>query len=245
VPPTLTRRLSKPVKNWIRHELDRRGLELVADPFGRRLVRMIHSRGIDTVIDGGANVGQFGQLLRSAGFAGRIYSVEPLSAAYAALAATAADDPRWTAERAAFSDAEGTLTINVSGNSVSSSALPMLDAHSSAAPESTYVGTESVRTVTVDAFVDRHGIDPARTLLKLDVQGYERQALEGAAGILPAVGVIETELSLRTLYDGQALIDDVLAYLRDRGFALHALTPVLRDPRTGEYLQFDGLLTRR
>ena len=92
----------------------------------------------------------------------------------------ASRDPLWTAERLAFSDTEGSIEMNISANSVSSSALPMLATHSDAAPDSVYVGKESAPSVTVDAFVSRHGIDPAATMLKLDVQGFEGTVLAGS-----------------------------------------------------------------
>jgi hypothetical protein len=84
-----------------------------------------------------------------------------------------------------------------------------------------------------------------RTLLKLDVQGYELRVLTGAAGMLGDVGIVETELSVVSLYAGQPLLADILRALEDEGFALHALEPILRDWRTGELLQFDGLFVRR
>ena len=167
-------------KNWVRREIGRRGYEILADPFDRRLVKMLDHFGISTVIDGGANIGQFGRSLRNAGFSGRIFSAEPLSAAYAELSASARGDSLWTTERLAFSDKEGWINMNIAANSVSSSALPMLAAHSDAAPDSVYIGTEPAPSTMSDAFVARHGIDPSVPSLKLDVQGDEGTALAGA-----------------------------------------------------------------
>ena len=56
---------------------------------GRRRVRdlidFIENRQIDTVIDVGANVGQFGESLRSGGYKGKIVSFEPTKSAYQVL----------------------------------------------------------------------------------------------------------------------------------------------------------------
>jgi FkbM family methyltransferase len=245
MPSDMTRRLSAPLKAWIRRELDRRGLELLADPFSHRVVRMIDSLGIDTVIDGGANVGQFGQMLRSAGYQGRIFSVEPLSSAFETLASAAQADPLWLVERAALSDREGVITMNIAGNSVSSSALPMLAAHSDAAPESTYVGTESVSTTTVDHLVEKHKLDPARTLLKLDVQGYENTVLAGAERTIAKFAAAQLELSFVPLYDGQWLASEVTEFLEKLGYQMWMLDPAaMHDPLTGRTMQCDGIFVR-
>lgn len=223
----------------------RAGFDVYRESFKRRFVFALLQHDVDTVIDIGANVGQFGQELRRAGFTGRIISVEPLADAFAALHRLSSADSTWTAERAAVGAVEGTLTMNVAANSVSSSALPMLDRHAEAAPESRYVTTEEVPATTVDALVARHDIAPERTLLKIDVQGYEQPVLAGAAGTLERFAAIKTEMSLVALYEGQALFADVLSELNGRGFDLWQLEPGFVEASTGRLLQADGVFFRR
>jgi len=223
----------------------RAGFDIYRESFKRRFVHALLLHGVDTVLDIGANVGQFGQELRRADFAGRIISVEPLSDAATALQRLAAGDRGWTVERAAVGDTVGTLTMNVAANSVSSSALPMLERHADAAPQSRYVATEEVPATTVDALVDKHGIRPETTLLKIDVQGYEEQVLAGAAASLDRFTAVRTEMSLVPLYDGQALFADILTALDSHGFDLWQLEPGFVEPSTGRLLQADGVFFRR
>ncbi len=83
------------------------------------------------------NIGQYAKLLREFGYSGRIVSFEPLSSAYSQLKAVSKKDPLWEiAPQAAIGNQEGEIIINIAGNSYSSSALPMLDAHLESAPES-------------------------------------------------------------------------------------------------------------
>lgn len=229
----------------IREAVNRTGFDVTRENFKHRFVAALHQNGIDDVLDIGANTGQFGTALRRAGFTGRIVSLEPLAAAYAALEQRSARDARWVTERAAVSDRPGTITMNVAGNSVSSSVLPMLDRHADAAPQSRYVATEEVAATTVDDLVARHGVDPARTLLKVDVQGYEKSVLDGAAATLGRFGAVRCELSLVPLYGGQALMPEMVQYLGDHGLDLWIIEPGFREPGTGRLLQLDGVFFRR
>ena len=223
----------------------RAGFDVTRETFKRHFVRALRGHDIDAVIDIGANTGQFGLALRRAGFAGRIVSFEPLAAAYATLAASAADDPGWTVERAGVAAEPGTITMNVAANSVSSSALPMLERHTAAAPQSAYVATEEAPATTVDELVARHDLTPERTLLKIDVQGYEMPVLAGAAATLPRFAAVRTEMSLVPLYEGQALFADILAHLTAAGLDLWMLERGFVEPGTGRLLQTDGVFFRR
>jgi FkbM family methyltransferase len=220
--------------------VNRAGFELTREHFRHRFVPALAQHGITAVLDIGANSGQFGHALRRARFRGRIVSVEPLSAAYAALLIRTRADQQWRAERAAVSDQPGTLRINVAGNSVSSSVLPMLDRHAAAAPGSRYVATEDVPATTVDELIVRHGLVPETTLLKIDVQGYETSVLDGAGQTLPRFGAVRSELSLVPLYDGQALLPEIIERLAECGFDLWFVEPGFAEPDTRRLLQLDA-----
>src|SRR4051812_18806557 len=100
---------------------------------------------VNLVIDVGANVGQYGLRLRELGYRGRIVSFEPLSQAHEQLKRAARGDERWIiADRMAIGAENAETEIHVSGNSVSSSVLDMLDTHVTAAPGSAYVSSEKV-----------------------------------------------------------------------------------------------------
>jgi FkbM family methyltransferase len=219
----------------------RAGFEVTRASFKHRFVYQMHQHGIDTVLDIGANTGQFARLLRQAGFTGRIHSVEPLQSAVDRLEAAARRDSGWTVQRAAVGAEAGTLMMNVAGNSVSSSVLPMLDRHESAAPSARYVAQEEVPAVTVDDIVTEHGLAPERTMLKIDVQGYEQAVLDGAPKTLPLFRGIRTEMSLVPLYDGQALMPEIVDRLGRLGFELWFVDPGFTEPGTRRLLQLDGM----
>ena len=240
----LRNRLRESAKLGLRKRLSRRGLALGRDPYCNRLVRFLDHASIDTVLDIGANVGQYASLLRTAGFEGRIVSLEPLSSTFAQLQRRAAKDPFWTTINAGAGAEEGLAMINVSENSFSSSLLDLTDAHLEAAPESRVVTHEKVQLTTVADLVREHDLDPTRCLLKVDTQGYEGPVFEGAGEHLRAFRAVQVELSMVELYRGQRLYDDLVADLRDLGFALWSFETGISDDH-GRLLQVDGLFLQQ
>jgi FkbM family methyltransferase len=214
------------------------------DDVGRRVMLLGH-HGVDCVWDIGANAGQYGQVLRAAGYGGRIVSFEPLSTAFAELSARAAADPAWSCHPIGFGDSPGRFEINVAANSQSSSLLPMLALHRDAAPHAQYIGKETVTIETVDAYCSAHSDAlGARTFLKIDAQGYEARILAGAAATLPRLVGLQMEMSLEALYEGEKLMVELLQDAEALGFRLESLELGFVDPKSGRQLQADGIFFR-
>jgi FkbM family methyltransferase len=210
-----------------------------------QLVSSLRKFDIDLVLDVGANKGQFALDIRQYGYAGRIVSFEPLSQAHGQLLRSSAGDTMWDAyPRCALGDHNGEVEINIAGNSESSSILPMLESHRSAAPESAYQGKEIVPINTLDAVAGQYLKDARAPFLKIDTQGFEWHVLDGARDILPHIKGILVELSLVPLYEGQHLWRDVIDRLETAGFTLWAFQPVFSDRSQGRSLQVDGIFYR-
>ena len=234
-------------------EMVRRGLRAIGYDLHRflptsspdaQIAQALRTFGIDLVLDVGANTGQYGQLLRSLGYAGRIMSFEPLGEAHRQLQATTARDALWTAaRRTAVGEQDGEITINIAGNSASSSIREMLDSHREAAPHSAYVGTETVPIARLDALTAGL-LAGAATLLKIDTQGYEAQVMAGGPATLAAARAVQVELSLLPLYKGQASLEEMLALMAGHGLVLWAIWPGFADPVTGRVLQAEAVFAR-
>lgn len=212
-----------------------------------RLQRIFNHHEIDLVLDVGANIGQYAKSLREIGYTGKIVSFEPLSSAHSKLIAASKKDPLWEiAPRTAIGNRDGDIKINIANNSCSSSALPMLDLHLNAAPESAYIDSEIVALHKLDSIAPRYIDGNAKSIyLKLDVQGFEMQVLEGAAGLLPKIKAVQLELSLVPLYEGEPLFRDMLDKLDQLGYDLYAVVPGFTDMKNGRLLQLDGIFFRR
>jgi FkbM family methyltransferase len=209
-----------------------------------RHAKLMANWGVTLLLDVGANVGQYAVRMRRAGYRGRIVSFEPMGAAFAELRTRAGADPDWDCRRLALGSAEGEAEIHVSRNSYSSSLLEMEDRHLRTAPESAYVGAETISVVPLDQIWDELVSGPDRPFLKLDVQGFELEALRGAERSLPKLVGVQCELSLVPLYAGAPTHKQVMEHLEAAGFRLAGFEPALFDPETAELLQADGIFVR-
>jgi FkbM family methyltransferase len=156
----------------------------------------------DSVIDVGANQGQFAEYIRTQiQFKRKIFSFEPLSSAYAVLRAKASKDPNWITNNFALGAIESKQEINISGNSFSSSLLNMLPSHIKSAPTSKYIDKEWVDIKTLDSIFDVTTQLGRNNYLKIDTQGFEKQVLIGAKNSIHLFSAIQLEISLVPLYE--------------------------------------------
>ncbi|MBJ6799231.1 FkbM family methyltransferase [Geomonas propionica] len=210
-----------------------------------RLARMLEQHRIDTVLDVGANTGQFARHLRSIGYRGRIICFDPLQEAHAALVKLARTDPALTvAPRQALGESSGEVEINVSANLESSSLLSVSEAHLQAEPRVRTVATEKVPMRRLDEAVLSYLSPGDRVFLKIDVQGYELPVLRGAERVLGQVIGVQLELSLQPLYQGEPLFREVIDAVEALGFALYDANPCFSDDATGRTYQVDGVFFR-
>lgn len=236
-------RLKQPVQRMLGQvgwELRRRDAEGTT----ASLVRLLNDYQIAGVLDVGANVGQFATRLRLSGFDRDILSIEPGTTAFRSLERASRSDPRWFCVNCAAGAKATRLQLNVSANSTSSSLFPLSDRHVRAAPESTISSFDEVRVETIDALVGDYGLQ-GPFLLKLDVQGYEVEALKGAGETLRAAHLVSVELSFAELFEGGAGYLEVLSRLDAAGFRPVGIEPGFRDGTSGELLQCDLTLARK
>lgn len=209
------------------------------------VVLQLHAHGITCVLDVGANGGDYARALRRFGYLGRIVSFEPVREPFERAQRAARRDPAWIVFRYALGSERGEATINVAGNAGhSSSMLPMLNAHRQAAPSARCVGSENVEQRTLDGLWDVVVLPEDVVCLKVDVQGYERQVLDGARCAFAAgrIRALQMEMSLVPLFEGGWLYDEALAWATAEGFSLARLIPGFTDRSTGGMLQADALL---
>lgn len=220
----------------------RRGLRLgvAASVEHERIVRAL---SVATLVDVGANVGQFTLLVRSLHPRARVHAFEPLAEPAEVFARLFADDPLVTLHRVAVGPEESTAEMHVSRRHDSSSLLPITERQTRFAPGTDEVGLEHVAVRRLDQVLTADDlVKPA--LLKLDVQGFELSALAGCEALLDRFDHVYAEVSFVPLYEGQALADEVIDFLARHGFRLAGVNDPSFDS-DGRCVQVDVLFTRR
>lgn len=139
-------RLMTPNLKWLALRVFRQrfGVEILRSRKNPNLMDFIENRGINLVLDVGANVGQFGLSLRNRGYAGQIMSFEPVSDAFNELKKVASGDDLWGMSNLALAAARASMEINVSENSQFSSFNDLTSTASNFDPEAAFKASESV-----------------------------------------------------------------------------------------------------
>jgi len=198
-------------------------------------------REYDTVIDIGGNRGQFALFARSRFPKSRIISFEPLSECAILYRKIFNDDPETVLHEVAVGPCHRSEVMHVTSDIDSSSFLPP------AKPQQAIFGSRKdgerkIQMVRLSEKVAAEDVGP-RTLLKIDVQGFELQVLRGCDDLLPLFLDIYVECSYVELYEGQTSASEVVTFLAAHGFGLAGVFNQFVDPAVGP-VQADLLFRR-
>jgi FkbM family methyltransferase len=229
------------------------GYELVKkrklhDTLEQHLEALLPQLRVNCVVDVGANQGQFGALLRRIGYAGRIVSFEPLGAAFAELQKRRELDGNWDAHRIALGRAAESATLRqYESADFSSFRQPNAFGQQRFGWRVALAGEEQVEVRPLadcwGAISD--GIAEPRVFLKLDTQGYDLEVLAGAATVLEHVVALQSEVSLKPIYEGMPGHLEALTEFERLGFEITGLYPVTRDKLSLAIIEIDCVLRRR
>lgn len=185
--------------------------------------RHLAPQPVQTVVDGGANVGDVAQHMLANFSAATIYAFEPDPICFRALTSRYREEPRVKAFALGLSNSAEPLTLHQYAESglnairpLSAGSSPFLEGYGTAA-----TGAVSVPMTTLDAFAAQEHL--ARIdFLKLDLQGWEVVCLRGARSLLKSgrIGAIYVEVNFVGLYEDQIFYEDVAMYLRSFGYRL-------------------------
>ncbi|MEO0972394.1 MAG: FkbM family methyltransferase [Pseudomonadota bacterium] len=122
----------------------------------------------------------------------------------------------------------GEATIQVAGATPTSSTLlqaseGLVAALSHEGRNSSYQ-THTVRVDVLDRYVDQVG----RNALKIDAEGFELPILRGGTELLRKSELVILEVSLIRRYDGEAMLDQILPFMSEQGFALYEIIELSR-----------------
>jgi FkbM family methyltransferase len=191
-----------------------------------------------TIVDGGANVGDWTRLCRRVFPQAKILMVEAQPEHRQALAALCATDPSHLryASTLLGPRANTTATMYVTEDAGAGTGSSVL-------PENTDVPRRAVELpmTSLDALLAAQQLTP--DLIKLDVQGYEIEVLKGATTALRQAEFVLLELSFWPYNDGAPLLAESLAWMAQAGFRAFDVFDLARR-RDAVLLQGDFLFVR-
>lgn len=194
---------------------------------------------IQTIMDIGANTGKYAYTMSEVFPEAQIYSFEPLPECYHELCRRMANVKRFTAYNIGLGSKSGTSTFFRNKYSSASSFLPMTQVHKQAFPQTKEAFSEQSRIVRLDDIAHELVIKEP-LLVKIDVQGYEMQVLEGGMSVIQKASIIILETSFEALYEDQSLFHDLYLYLESWGFHFSGIIEQHRGG-DGRILQADSI----
>lgn len=172
-----------------------------------------------TIIDIGANRGQFSLVARHCFKDAQIFAFEPLPQPFKVLQNIFVHDHMITLYQMAIGSASIPQQMHISQKDDSSSLLPITELQNKVFPGTKEKAIINVDVKPLDSILKKNGVrHPA--LLKIDVQGYELEVLKGCKNILSLLAYVYVECSYQELYQGQPLANEIISFLNQQGFDL-------------------------
>ena len=198
----------------------------------------------NTVIDVGANIGEYSLAVNEILCVDEIYAFEPLSYAFKKIEQLSTKIPGLYVFNVAVGMEKKKCVMYENEYGATSSLLPISEELVSAFPLAAKTKKISVEMNTLnDVFLSKKLKGPV--LLKIDVQGYEEKVLYGATDILKYVDYIQIELSFTELYVGQLLFSEMKEIIESFGFNFNGQIGEIRDDNTGKLLQIDAIFMKK
>jgi FkbM family methyltransferase len=200
-----------------------------------------------TIVDCGANEGQFARAAVALFPEAKLFCFEPLDDPFARLSAWAATQHgRVRCFQTALGNQTGVSTMkHHTAHSPSSSLLDTTEHKHTLFPQTRPQAALTVPVTTLDiALADAMATFDPRILLKLDVQGYEDRVLKGGAQLLGRVDACVLEVDVDPLYANQARFKDLVDVLDASGLQYAGnVDQIYADD--GHVMWLDALFVRR
>lgn len=199
---------------------------------------------VKTILDVGANTGQFAMSIHQIFPDAMLYSFEPLVDCYEELVVNLDGIPKFKAFNLALGNITGKIEMYRNQYSASSSLLAMKELHKESFPFTREEQVQKISIARLDDLADDLEIQMP-ILIKLDVQGFEDQVISGGINTISKADIIIIELSVEQLYEGQPLFDSIYRTLFDLGFQYKGNYDQLYSPNDGCVLQMDGIFVKQ
>lgn len=203
----------------------------------------ISEMGITTVLDIGANTGQFSTSIRKVLPKARIYAFEPVEECYLKLSQRMRADDFFECFPYALGAEDGRTALNKNEFTPSSSILPMTEGHVAEFPFTAEASTTEVEVRSLDSVaptLDLRG----PLLVKMDVQGFEGRVVEGGRETLSRAEVVIVEVLLTEFYEGQTTFHELYGELSELGLSFSGVMEQAHSSSNDRPLYCDTIFVR-
>jgi FkbM family methyltransferase len=232
----------KKTENLIEKDIIEKKIEKIEDSFFNSDL-WLKNKNFKSVIDIGANEGQFAEKFSKLFPEAIFYCFEPLNEPYEKLKEKFSNNGKFNFFNFALGNVNGKIKIQRNEYSPSSSILPMRAEHKNAFDFARKEFAEDVN-IRILGNVFKNVEIERPYLLKIDVQGYELPVIEGGTGIVKNAEIIIIETSFVELYEGAPLFNDIYKKLNNLGFEYIGSFEQLLHPSDGKILQQDSIFQK-
>jgi len=203
---------------------------------------------IQTVVDVGANIGQFGLSLRKVGFEGTILSFEPMRQARVNLEKVAVQHPPWKVFPNALGSRAEEKRLQIFKDDTFSSLHSMTTEGKRIF--GSYVEAQAEEVIKIE-ILDRLFLANLKkeiqgpVLLKTDTQGHDLEVLQGGVEFLKQTSVVLTEAAVEVIYEGAPAFTEIFQFLKQKGFETSGFYPFSHRPETLAMIEFDAFFVRK
>jgi FkbM family methyltransferase len=209
----------------------------------RQFYKWLLPYNFETIIDVGANQGQFSVKMRKLFPNANIFAFEPIPGCYNELLQNFKGDEKFKAFNFGLGDEEGELSFYVNDYSASSSLLPLNSNLKEAFSYADNAKETKIQIKVLDKLQSEIKIKKP-TLIKVDVQGFEDKVIAGGYNFFENCTAVIIELSYVPLYESQPLFHEIYSQLVALGFIYRGNIEQLHHPNTNQILQADGFFVR-
>jgi FkbM family methyltransferase len=192
------------------------------------------------ILDVGANRGDWTKMALEVFPEARSVLVEPQDEMESCLRSLCATDPRCQFFKCGAGKAEGQLVLTLWEDTYGSSYTVPKD------EKLMKDGKQRITPIrTIDGILREVGPTFFPDLVKVDVQGFELEVLEGGASLIDAAEVVILETTLMT-GDNPAwpLASEIIEFMCAKGYAIYDITSFLRRPSDGALWQADFVFAK-
>jgi FkbM family methyltransferase len=245
--------------NWIGIIMIKRLIESIGNKFGvvvvpdwratrldeeRHLSKLLRYLNVDCVFDVGANVGQYGRMLRDyVGYRRTIISFEPNPIAFNKLKIASAGDQQWHCEQLALGNTTGFADFHAYDQSDLGSFRDFKK--SIHAPKKMNSKTVSVRVEKIENYINlaKEKYKFKRPFLKIDTQGFDLEVAKGSGNAIKDFVGLQSEIAFQNIYDNSPDYISSIKLYESFGFTISRLIPI-HEAHFPDLVEMDVIMIR-